>query len=119
MSERLLVKRAHDILEKWSVQTAYNVGILGDDFPDYFDPKKGEWATNGGWTEGFWTGILWWLYVYSKDERFKKWAQQYTRSLAKLKSDFSDHDLGFLFLHSCVLEYLITGNEEIKPCSTW
>jgi unsaturated chondroitin disaccharide hydrolase len=116
MPDELSIARVHKVLKGLLAQAAHNVSVLGDDFPDYFDPRRGKWATNGGWTEGFWTGILWWLYVYSKDERFQQWAQKYTRLLAERKSGVADHDLGFLFYHSCVLEYLITGNQEvIKP----
>jgi len=113
MSHALTVRRVHEILQGWLTLTAHNVEGFGDDFPDYYDAQQGAWALNGGWTEGFWTGILWQLYVYSRDDRFKKWAQEYTRLLARQKADFTDHDLGFLFYHSCVLEHLITGEQEM------
>lgn len=106
----LTVRRVHEILEDCLLQTAVNVAALGDDFPDYYDPKAGRWAVNGGWTEGFWTGILWRLYSYSGQDRFRTWARRYTRALAHVKADFTDHDLGFLFYHSCVLENALTGD---------
>jgi unsaturated chondroitin disaccharide hydrolase len=37
--------------------------------------------------------------------------------LAERKAAFTDHDLGFLFHHSCVLENLITGDEEMIPAA--
>jgi unsaturated chondroitin disaccharide hydrolase len=117
MDHQLTVRRVHEILKGWLIQTAHNVEVLGDDFPDYYDPREGKWALNGEWTEGFWTGILWWLYFYSKDERYKDWARKYTRLLAEQKADFADHDLGFLLYHSCVLENLITGGEEMVPAA--
>jgi unsaturated chondroitin disaccharide hydrolase len=117
MGHQLTMRRVHEILQGWLLQTAHTVEVLGDDFPDYYDPQKGEWALNGGWTEGFWTGILWWLYVYSKDERYKNWAKKHTRLLAERKAGFADHDLGFLFYHSCVLENMITGSEGMTPAA--
>ena len=113
MSQSLTVGWAHEILRGWLTLTAHNVEVFGDDFPDYYDAQKGAWSLNGGWTEGFWTGILWWLFVYSGDGRFRRWAQEYTRLLAEQKASFADHDLGFLFYHSCVLEHMITGEEEM------
>ncbi len=107
---RLTVRRAREILENCVLQTAVNVAALGDDLPDYYDPKAGCWAVNGGWTEGFWTGILWRLYSYTGQERFHTWARRDTRALASAKADFADHDLGFLFYHSCVLENALTGD---------
>ncbi len=113
MDRQLTVSRVREILQGWMVLTARNVEALGNDFPDYYDPRKGQWALNGGWTEGFWTGILWQLYAYSKDKGFKTWARRYTRLLAGQKAGFTDHDLGFLFYHSCVLESLITGDDDM------
>jgi unsaturated chondroitin disaccharide hydrolase len=113
MDHPLTIRRAHEILQGWTEQVAANVAAWGDDFPDYYDPRQGKWALNGGWTEGFWTGILWWLYAYTRDERFKVWARYYTRLLARRKADLSDHDLGFLFYHSCVLEAHIAGDDEM------
>lgn len=117
MNPRLSVSQLHDILDRWLGRTARNVELLGDNFPDYFDPQTGEWTHNGGWTEGFWTGILWWLYAYSKESRFKDWAIHYTRLLAARKATFADHDLGFLFAYSCALEHGTTGSDEMLPAA--
>lgn len=106
----LTIRRVHEILDDCLLQTSVNITTLGDDFPDYYDPKAGRWAVNGGWTEGFWTGILWRLYGYTGQDRFRTWARRYTRALARAKADFTDHDLGFLFYHSCVLESALTGD---------
>ncbi len=114
---RLKVASVHVLLSGWLRQVARLVSLLGDDFPDYYDPQVGAWARNGGWTEGFWTGILWWLYAWSHDEQYLSWARHYTRLLAAQKADFSDHDLGFLFYHSCVLESALTGNNEMVPAA--
>lgn len=114
---RLQVSQVQALFRGWVDQVARLVALLGDDFPDYYDPKARAWARNGGWTEGFWTGILWWLYAWSRDERYLTWARHYTRLLAAQKAEFSDHDLGFLFYHSCVLESALTGNDEMVPAA--
>jgi unsaturated chondroitin disaccharide hydrolase len=114
---RLTVSQVQALLRGWLRQVACIVELLGNDFPDYYDPQVRAWARNGGWTEGFWTGILWWLYAWSRDERYLAWARHYTRLLAAQKAEFSDHDLGFLFYHSCVLESLLTGDDEMVPAA--
>lgn len=114
---RLTVANVRMLLRGWLTQVARLVSLLGDDFPDYYDPQAGAWARNGGWTEGFWTGILWWLYAWSRDEQYLSWARHYTRLLAAQKAEFSDHDLGFLFYHSCVMESLLTGDDEMVPAA--
>lgn len=114
---QLTVARVHAILEGWRHQAAWNVAALGDDFPDYYDPAVGAWARNGVWTEGFWTGVLWRLYAYARDERLLHWARHYTALLAERKAAFTDHDLGFLFYHSCVLQATLTGDESMAPAA--
>lgn len=117
MTDQLSRKRAGEILRQWKDQVVHTNQALQDRFPHYYDPKREEWVTDGGWTEGFWTGILWWLALHTGDGELERWARHYTRLLAERKADFSDHDLGFLFDHSCVLEHRITGSEEMIPAA--
>jgi unsaturated chondroitin disaccharide hydrolase len=117
VTEQLTRKRAFNILKRWKNQAESTIHVLKDHFPHIYDPKREEWITDGGWTEGFWTGILWWLTAYSRD--FEHWARHYTRLLAERKAEFSDHDLGFLFYHSCVMEYLITGDTEMTAAALY
>ena len=111
----LTIKHARTTLDGFAPAAERIIIELGDDFPDYYDPHAGTWARNGGWTEGFWTGILWQLYAHTRDPHWWKWARRYTRLLAESKRDFTDHDLGFLYDHSCVMEHALTGDEEMLP----
>ena len=106
-------KQARDILTRWKERALHIAYALGEHFPHIYDPSRQEWATDGGWTEGFWTGVLWQLASYFGDDETAGLAEHYTRLLAERKAGFTDHDLGFLFYHSCVLENLVTGNEEM------
>ncbi|HUW14265.1 MAG TPA: glycoside hydrolase family 88 protein [Anaerolineae bacterium] len=116
MNSSLSVVRVRAILDGWSQRNVVQIIVeLGDDFPDYFDPQVDAWARNGGWTEGFWPGILWQLYAHSKDRKLLGWARYYTRLLTERKSHFTDHDLGFLYDHSAVLEHALTGDNEVVP----
>ena len=112
---RLAVARVHETLSLAVRRTAANVEVVGEEFPDFYEPAKDRLAVNGGWTEGFWTGILWRLYDYSKQERFREWAAAYTRELANRKAEMQDHDLGFLFSLSCVLQHAVTGDDRMLP----
>jgi unsaturated chondroitin disaccharide hydrolase len=117
VTEQLTEKGALGTLDRWTAQVKHNAEVLKDHFPHIYNPQREEWITDGGWTEGFWTGILWWLTVYSRDAKIESWARHYTRLLAEQKEDISDHDLGFLFYHSCVMEYLVTGNTEMAAAA--
>ncbi len=73
------------------------------------------------WTGGFWSGILWYGYLYSKDEEVLKMAKENSRSMeARLYNyenglrhlcDLDHHDIGFLYLPSTKADYDITGSK--------
>lgn len=66
------------------------------------------------WTEGFFPGICWDLYSYTKDEEFKKAAEFLQAKFEKHKLLTTNHDLGFVFNDSYGKGYRITDNEEFK-----
>ncbi|MEF9967287.1 MAG: glycoside hydrolase family 88 protein [Longicatena sp.] len=69
------------------------------------------------WTDGFWTGMLWLSYEYTKDEKYKELAEKNIDSFlyrVEHKIELDHHDLGFLYSLSCVSGYKLTGNEKAK-----
>ncbi|MBQ3699955.1 MAG: glycoside hydrolase family 88 protein, partial [Prevotella sp.] len=67
------------------------------------------------WCSGFWPGVLWMDYTYTKDDSIRKVAEGYTASLNFLaERPVYDHDLGFLVINSFLKGYEATGNEEYK-----
>lgn len=72
-------------------------------------------ASEQEWCSGFWPGILWMDYAYTKDERVRKAAEGYTEALSFLGSKPAyDHDLGFLVINSFLKGYEATGNDKYK-----
>jgi unsaturated chondroitin disaccharide hydrolase len=72
-------------------------------------------ASEQEWCSGFWPGILWMDYAYTKDERVRKAAEGYTKALSFLAGQPAyDHDLGFLVINSFLKGYEQTHNEEYK-----
>lgn len=78
-------------------------------------------ATNGhypavekvDWAEGFWTGMLWLAWEVTGDEKYRTVAENLLDSFEErldkhIKVD--THDLGFLYLLSCVNAWKLTGN---------
>lgn len=115
-AQPISIVQLRELVDVWTMNALQTAEALGDQFPYYYEPVGEKWTPGGGWTDGFWTGILWRLYLYSKDARLNDLARQVTRRLAAQKSSFADHDLGFLYLNSCVLENHITGSSEmLKP----
>ena len=67
------------------------------------------------WTEGFWPGILWYAYEYSRDESILEAAKGYTEVLEFLSQQPAyDHDLGFIMFCSYGNGYRLTGDERYK-----
>lgn len=92
---------------------------MGGDFPSHasvnnvYQPVKNDM----GWNTGFWSGILWLAYEATEDEKYRKMAEStlesfYVRMDEKLGVD--NHDLGFVYIPSCVAAYKLTGNERAK-----
>ncbi len=75
---------------------------------------------NGGWNQGFWTGMLWIAYELTGDESYREVAEMqiptYTKRI-KEKLGVAHHDMGFLYIPSCVAAYKLTGNEEAKQAA--
>ncbi|MSU73415.1 MAG: hypothetical protein EXS43_13935 [Opitutus sp.] len=107
--------RAH--LDGFCMRTERAGRFFGDAMPDYYDVATGRWLMNGGWTEGFWPGLLWRLHLHSPNAGLAEQARRATRWVARVKADVDDHDLGFLFEPSCVLEHEATGNVEMLPAA--
>ena len=76
----------------------------------------GEWKLEKGgyfWTGAFFPGELWRFYQQSRDERFKTWAELWTRLIMGGQAD-QNHDTGFLNYYSSVLGYQITHDPKYK-----
>jgi unsaturated chondroitin disaccharide hydrolase len=65
------------------------------------------------WTNGFWAGILWQMYHATKDGCFKEAAEGVERRLDEALHGYIGlhHDVGFMWLHSSVANYRLTGSE--------
>ncbi|MFP5039350.1 glycoside hydrolase family 88 protein [Parasediminibacterium sp. JCM 36343] len=78
---------------------------------------KTDWKYVGykDWTSGFWPGVLWYAYEYSKDKSLKIAADKFSRELAPLAySPAYDHDLGFQVYCSFGNGYRLTKDKAYK-----
>lgn len=66
------------------------------------------------WTSGFYPGILWLLYEYTKEVFWKEAAEKATCLLENEQYNTKDHDIGFRILCSYGNGWLLTGNEEYE-----
>lgn len=99
-------------------QTRANLDYFGTRFPT---PATREQVygviDNIEWTDGFWTGLLWLCYEYTKDPVFRQRAEENIDSFlnrVEKRIELDHHDLGFLYSLSCVAGYKLTGSEKAK-----
>lgn len=72
---------------------------------------------SAGWNTGFWTGMLWLAYEATGDKKYLERALSHIPSFYKRIDDkvgVNHHDMGFLYVPSCVAAYKLTGNTEAK-----
>lgn len=64
------------------------------------------------WTNGFWAGMMWQMYHATKQERYRTAAEENEKKLDAALQEFwgLHHDVGFMWLHSAVADYRLTGN---------
>ena len=97
----------------------YMLDTFGDDkFPNECSKNNVYTAhdNNDGrstWTTGFWTGILWHSYELTGQEKYKTVANNHVPTFYRRiteQNGVNHHDMGFLFMPSCVAAYQLDGN---------
>lgn len=78
--------------------------------------EKGELQTlqPSSWEAGYLAGILWQLYDYTKDEKWKVYAQQWTAGLELQQFNKKSMDLMFMLYSSFGNGHMITGDSLYK-----
>jgi len=67
------------------------------------------WDTSksGGWTSGFYPGILWKLYNYTRDDTLADYAKNTTEGLKQEQHNTGTHDVGFIIFCSFGSGFLV------------
>ena len=118
----------YSVLTKEQLETALANALdkIKTAIPDFTDafPKassingvyeRGE--NNGGWTQSFWTGMLWLAYEFTGEQIYLDTVKGLLPSFANRVDNhigMGDHDIGFIFTLSMVAGYKITGDEYMK-----
>ncbi len=92
-------------------EKAFKEFTPGNEFPRRISVGQKSWSLSkkSDWTSGFWPGILWYLYDYTKDVVWKDRANIYCQNLFSLSlSPAKDHDLGFQLFCSLGNGYRLT-----------
>ena len=97
----------------------YMMETLGDSFATHnsYNNIYAKDENTDGWNQGFFTGILWLSYELTGDSKYKKLALSHLPSYKKRivkKLGVNHHDMGFLFIPSCIAAYKLEGNTEAR-----
>ncbi|RYZ22337.1 MAG: glucuronyl hydrolase, partial [Chitinophagaceae bacterium] len=71
-------------------------------------------VTSRDWTSGFFPGVLWYLYEYTKKPEWKKEAEAFTALMEKEKTNGTTHDMGFKVYCSFGTGYALTKDAHYK-----
>ncbi len=66
------------------------------------------------WTSGFFPGGLWYLYEYTKDDKWRTSAEFFTNNILAEQYNAGTHDMGFKMFCSFGNGYRLTDNEDYK-----
>ncbi|MFR3730811.1 glycoside hydrolase family 88 protein [Lacrimispora sp.] len=110
---------AEEIWKKLETKLEAECERLGPIMP--YVPENGRYYDMGereltAWTNGFYAGILWQMYHATKKDCYLINAREIEKRLDGAFQNFPklDHDVGFLWLHTAVADYRLTGEEESK-----
>lgn len=102
-----------DAIEK----TLKNIDKFEDRFPHVSENGVYQQIDNNDWTNGFWTGMLWLCYEYTKDDRFLTAATQSVDSFRKRMAHnvvLDHHDIGFLYSLSSKAQWIVKQDEAAR-----
>lgn len=107
---------ASDTWEKIEHKIRQTDKSLASDFPDYTVGGKYRDSGPGGWTSGFWPGILWKMFLRTGEDAFRQTAQAREEAMDAVLSGYDGlhHDVGFMWLLSSVADWKITGREDSR-----
>ena len=118
----LTVAKLEYALDEALKKIDYALPTFTDKFPSH--NSKGNVysavSNTSGWNTGFWTGILWHAYELSGDTRYKDVASSQIASYYERienKIGVNHHDMGFVFVPSCVAAYKLTGDETARTAA--
>ncbi len=96
-------------LERTAVRSRYKIPYTTG--PDGVHDNRGETEVDW-WTNGFWGGLMWLMYAETKNDVYRKTAEESEKILADALKNYKvlQHDVGFLYHLTSGANARITGN---------
>lgn len=114
-------KEIDEAINKAIALVDHNMIKFGERFPGPATKNNHyELMGNIEWTNGFWTGMLWLAFEVTGDQKYADLANKHVDSyLERIEKqiEVAHHDLGFLYIPSCVSAYKLTGNPKARKAA--
>lgn len=116
------IQWAEEVFGKIDHKLTLEAERLGDKIPYIPDEKTGRYEEDMAekdpvwWCNGFWSGMMWQMYHATDKELYRKTAEANEDRLDKAFDIYIGlhHDVGFMWLHTAVANYRLTGSERSK-----
>lgn len=120
MMQKFLEKKekewVQNVYRKLESKIDRECGRMGEKIP--YISQNGRYLDDMGdsniawWTNGFWGGMLWQLYHAEGKQAYLRKAVQVEERLDRALETYVnlDHDVGFMWMHTAVADYRLTGN---------
>ncbi|KAA3614659.1 MAG: glucoronyl hydrolase [Calditrichaeota bacterium] len=112
-----LQKNRNNQIEQIKDQLIKKDDIIDGRWPEYTVEGKWKFRKKVNWFSGFTGGELFLMYELTKDEELKRRALIHADSLLNYAGIDYTHDMGFIFLPTCVRAYNETGEEKYKKAA--
>ena len=101
---------------RFTVSIGGTPGSAGADLvsPRTLDSGSLRLVTSRDWTSGFFPGVLWYLYEYTRKPEWKKEAESFTAQIEKEKTNGTTHDMGFKVYCSFGTGYALTKDQRYR-----
>ena len=111
-----VITKSFKVVETQSVAMADYLSDQEGRLPRSYNQEKGEIITSDSkwWCSGFFPGVLWYLYDYSRDSGHRSLAEKYSARVEKEKFNTYDHDIGFQIYCSFGNGYRLTGRDDYR-----
>lgn len=113
---------AKEIFEKIDQKLTVEAARQGEKIPYIPAEATGRYEEDLGtsdpvwWTNGFWSGMMWQMYHATEKAIYKETAELNEAALDKAFEIYTGlhHDVGFMWIHTAVANFRLTGNERSK-----